>query len=298
VDDREPGYAAGVTDAYAAPPRAHVRPDGSLLYASVPYATVLGYRPLLLDLHVPAGPGPWPLAVWVHGGAWLSGDRRTLPSTIAPVGFHERLLRRGYAVAGVDYRLSGEAIFPAQLHDVKAAIRWLRAYAADLDLDPGRFGLLGESAGGHLVAMAALTADAADPALEGDVGLTGVSSRVHAVVDWYGVSDVIGLDRRRPDSPEALLLGGSPSEVPERAALASPTEHAHGDAPPFLCVHGTDDQVVPYAQSEHLAAMLHAYGVRCDLHPVPGADHIFAGAPDIGALVEASIDFLDDVLKP
>jgi acetyl esterase/lipase len=287
-----------VTDVYAAPPRAHVRPDGSLLYASVPYATVLGYRPLLLDLHVPAGPGPWPLAVWVHGGAWLSGDRRTLPPTVAPVGFHDRLLRRGYAVAGIDYRLSGEALFPAQLHDVKAAIRWLRAYAADLDLEPGRFAVWGESAGGHLVALAALTADAAGAELEGEVGLTGVSSRVQAVVDWYGVSDIVGLGREHPDSPEAQLLGGRPTDLRELAALASPTEHAHAGAPPFLCMHGTDDQIVPYSQSEHLAAVLHAYGVRCDMYPVPGADHIFTGAPDVGALVEASVDFLDDVLKP
>lgn len=270
--------------------------DGSPSHPDMAYATVLGYRPLHLDLYVPEGDGPWPLAIWAHGGAWLSGDRKTLPETIAPLGFFARIQSRGYAVASVDYRLSGEARFPAQLHDVKAAIRWLRAFAGDLGLDPGRFALWGESAGGHLVALAGLTADAADPALEGDVGLTGVSSAVQAVVDWYGVSDLVAMDRKRPDSPEALLLGAQPSEAPALATLASPTEHAHGDAPPFLCMHGTDDQIVPYSQSEHLAAMVHAYGVRCDLYPVPGADHIFAGAPDVGALIEASIDFLDDVL--
>ncbi len=284
-----------VTDAYAAPPSAHVRPDGSSLYASAVYATVLGHRPLRLDLRVPPGEGPWPLAIWVHGGGWRTGDRRLLPGTIAPLGFFERVQRRGYAVASVDYRLSGEALFPAQLHDVKAAIRWLRAYAADLGLDAGRFALWGESAGGHLVALAGLTADAS---LEGDVGLTGVSSAVHAVVDWYGVSDILAMGGKRPDSPSAQLLGGPPAEARELAILASPTEHAHADAPPFLCMHGVADQVVPYSQSEHLAAMLHAYGARCDLYPVPGADHIFEGAEDVAALIEASIDFLDDVLKP
>jgi acetyl esterase/lipase len=291
----KPRYAPGVTDVYAAPPPAHVRPDGSRLYASVAYATVVGYRPLRLDLHVPAGDGPWPLAVWVHGGAWRTGDRRTLPDTIAPLDFFARVRGRGYAVASLDYRLSGEARFPAQLHDVKAAIRWLRAYAADLGLDAGRFAVWGESAGGHLAALAGLTADAS---LEGEVGLTGVSSAVQAVVDWYGVSDIAALDRQRSDSPEALLLGGQPARLRELAALASPTEHAHADAPPFLCVHGTEDQIVPYSQSEHLAAMLHAYGVRCDLYPVPGADHIFLGASDVAALVDASLDFLDDVLSP
>jgi acetyl esterase/lipase len=261
----------------------------------VTYAEILGYRPLRLDLHIPAGEGPWPLVVWVHGGGWRTGDRRTLPETIEPLDFFGRIQRRGYAVASVDYRLSAEAIFPAQLHDVKAAIRWLRAHAAAYALDPGRFALWGESAGGHLAALAGLTADAS---LEGDVGLIGVSSAVRAVVDWYGVSDIIALGRPGPDSSLLPLLGGQPTEVRELATLASPTEHAHGDAPPFLCMHGTEDKVVPYSQSEHLAAMLHAYGVRCDLYPVPGADHIFAGAPDVAALIEASIDFLDDTLKP
>lgn len=284
-----------MTDA-SAPPRAHVRPDGTRLYASAVYATVLGHRPLRLDLRVPAGDGPWPLVVWVHGGGWRTGDRRLLPGTIAPLRFFERVQRRGYAVASVDYRLSAEARFPAQLHDVKAAIRWLRAHAAPLGLDAGRFALWGESAGGHLAALAGLTAG--DAALEGDVGLTGVSSAAHAVVDWYGVSDILAMGGRSPDSPTAQLLGAPPAEVRDLATQASPTEHAHGDAPPFLCMHGTDDKVVPYSQSEHLAALLHAYGARCDLYPVRGADHIFEGAPDVAALIDASIDFLDDVLKP
>ncbi|GAA4444859.1 alpha/beta hydrolase [Phytohabitans houttuyneae] len=286
-----------MTDADTAPPpRAHVRPDGTRLYASAIYATVLGHRPLRLDLRVPAGAGPWPVAIWVHGGGWRTGDRRILPATIAPLRFFERIQQRGYAVASVDYRLSAEAHFPAQLHDVKAAVRWLRAFAADLDLDAGRFAVWGESAGAHLAALAALTPDHAT--LEGDVGLTGVSSAVHAAVDWYGVTDILAMGGRNPESPSAQLLGAPPAEVPDLARLASPTEHTHPDAPPFLCVHGTDDRVVPYSQSEHLAALLHAYGLRCDLHPVPGADHIFEGAPDVAALIDASIDFLDDTLKP
>jgi acetyl esterase/lipase len=270
--------------------------DGARSHPDLVYADILGYRPLRLDLYVPAGDGSWPVAIWVHGGGWRNGDRRTLPDTFAPLGFFARIQSRGYAVASVDYRLSAEATFPAQLHDLKAAIRWLRAHASDFGLDAGRFALWGESAGGHLVALAGLTPDAADPVLEGDVGITGVSSAVRAVVDWYGVSDLITLDRRDDDSPETQMLGGQPAELRELAALASPTEHAHADAPPFLCMHGTEDEVVPYSQSEHLAAVLHAYGARCDLFPVPGADHIFRGAPDVARLIDASIDFLDDVL--
>jgi acetyl esterase/lipase len=260
------------------------------------YAEIVGYRPLRLDLYVPAGDGPWPLVVWVHGGGWRNGDRKLLPETLAPLDFFGRMLRRGYAVASVDYRLSAEATFPAPLHDVKAAVRWLRGHAPDLGLDADRFALWGESAGGHLAALAALTADSADPTLEGDVGITGASSAVGAVVDWYAPSDMVTIGRdAQPDSPVAQLLGGT---SPRLAALASPTEHAHPGAPPFLCMHGTEDAVVPYAQSEQLAAMLHAYGTRCDLYPVPDADHIFRGAADVAALVEASLDFLDDVLKP
>jgi acetyl esterase/lipase len=252
-----------------------------LVYADLVYAEIPGYRPLRLDLYVPAGEGPWPLVVWVHGGAWLTGDRKLLPETIAPLGFFERIQSRGYAVASVDYRLSAEATFPAQLDDVRAAIRWLRENAADRRLDPDRFATWGESAGGHLAAMAGLTADGRE---------------VHAVVDWYGVSDLAAMDSGDAGDPGTQLLGGTRS--PEAVARASPVEHAHMDAPPFLCMHGTDDQVVPYSQSEHLAAVLHAYGVRCDLYPVPGADHVFGGAPDVAELVEASLDFLDDVLKP
>ncbi|MDQ7909312.1 alpha/beta hydrolase [Phytohabitans sp. ZYX-F-186] len=263
--------------------------------ADLTFAEVLGFRPLRLDLYVPAGDGPWPLVVWVHGGAWRTGDRRTLPETIAPLDFFGRVRRRGYAVASVDYRLSGEARFPAPLHDVKAAVRWLRAHATDLGLDPDRFALWGESAGGHLAALAALTADAT---LSGDVGLTAGSSAVRAVVDWYGVADLTAMGAGHPDSPVAQLLGGLLPEVRALATLASPTEYADADAPPFLCVHGTEDQVVPYAQSEHLAAVLHAYGARCDLHPVPGAGHVFHGAKDVAALIETSLDFLDEVLKP
>jgi acetyl esterase/lipase len=252
-----------------------------VIEANLVYAEIVGYRPLRLDLYVPAGEGPWPLVVWVHGGAWRIGDRKSLPDTYGSLGFFDRIQRRGYAVASVDYRLCAEATFPAQLDDVQAAIGWLRSNAARFHLDMGRLAVWGESAGGTLAALAALAAD---------------GPQVHAVVDWFGVSDLSAMDSGDVDDPGTQPLGGVRS--PEQAVQASPVEHAHPDAPPFLCMHGTDDQGVPYSQSEHLAAALHAYGVRCDLYPVPGADHVFQGAPDVAALIEASLDFLDDVLKP
>jgi acetyl esterase/lipase len=266
-------------DAFVGPPA----PRPTLTYADCVVARVEGYRPLRLDLHVPAGDGPFPVVLWIHGGGWRDGDRATLPETIAPFNFHERLVGRGYAVADVEYRLSDEARYPAQLVDVQAAVRWLRRFAARLRLDPDRFAALGESAGGHLAAMAGLTG-------EGDTA-------IQAVVNWYGAA---ALDFRDPDDPAnsmARLLGGPIGARLDFARWASPVHRAHPGAPPFLNVHGTADSVAPYALSERLTAALRAHGVRCDLLPVPDAEHIFAGYDDIGGLIDASVDFLDDVLK-
>lgn len=270
-------------ESYEPPPEPRRSEGGGHWYANAVVAEIQGYRPLHLDLRVPPGPGRFPVVVWIHGGAWWAGSRLRLPETIAPIGFHDRLLRRGYAVADVDYRLSREATFPAQLYDVKAAIQWLRAYADELRLDPARFAAWGESAGGHLAALAGLTG--------------GTDDGVQAVVDWYGVAGLID-DPPLPlgdEDPAVWLLGGEPSERPVLAVEASPLHRIHPAAPPFLCMHGTADQTVPYRHSEVLTKALRAQGVRCDLHPVVGADHIFRGAPDVGKLVETSIDFLDDV---
>jgi acetyl esterase/lipase len=258
-------------------------PRPTLTQAGIVVADPPGYRPLQLDLHVPAGDGPFPVVFWVHGGGWMSGSRIWLPDSIAPFGFHQRLVGRGYAVADVDYRLGHEIAFPAQLDDVQAAIRWVRAYASIYRLDPTRFATLGESAGGQLAALAGLLG-------------TGETS-IQAVVDWYGVSDFLALSGR--DDPEdnvARFLGGALPTVAEAARSASPVHRVHAGAPPFLAVHGTTDQVVPFSQSTELAAALQAVGVRCDVIAAEGGDHCFVGYADIGGLIDASIDFLDDVL--
>jgi acetyl esterase/lipase len=254
----------------------------SVIHRNLVVARPVGFRPLHLDLHVPEGPAPdpgRPVLFWVHGGGWRSGSRLELPETIAPFGFHERLLARGYAVADVDYRLSAEAIFPAQLEDVNAAIAWVAEHAARFGLDRDRFAALGESAGALLAALA---------------GLKG--KRLKAVVAWYPPVDLTHLRPPQPGSSEEMLLGGQPADVPELAFQASPVNHAHPASPPFLFVHGTQDRVVPFAQSELLAAALREHGVRSNVIAVPGADHCFEGAEDIGSLIDASIDFLDEVM--
>jgi acetyl esterase/lipase len=264
---------------YVPPPLA--RP--TLSYANCYVSEPAGYRPLHLDLHIPPGDGPFPVVLWVHGGGWMSGSRVMLPETVAPYGFHERMVARGYAVADVDYRLALEAAYPSQLVDVQSAIRWLRHYSGQLGLDPGRFAALGESAGAHLAMMAGLAG-------QGELAL-------QAVVNWYGPAHLTFRDADDPASNLAILLGGPLSERMEFARWASPLHNLHDQAPPLLSVHGTDDDTVPVEHAVLLTEGLRQLGVRADLITADGAGHCFQGHPDIGGLIESCIDFLDDVLK-
>ncbi|MEU7823672.1 alpha/beta hydrolase [Catellatospora sp. NPDC049133] len=258
-------------------------PRPTVTYADCTVAVVPGYRPLHLDLHLPPGDGPFPVLLWVHGGGWLEGSRVGLPATVAPHRFHQRFLDRGWAVADIDYRLAQEAQYPAQLLDVQSAVRWLRLYADQLKLDPARFAALGESAGGHLAAMA---------------GLTGTGdTAIQAVVNWYGAVDLFDFDDLDdPAAPPALLFGGPVSGRREFVAFGNPISRVHAGAPPFLTVHGTADRIVGPGQGQAFTEALRAVGVRADLVLVPGADHCFEGHDDIGGLIEQGIDFLDEVL--
>ena len=202
---------------FLAPGDPRVTADGSRRFEGLTYAAPIGYRPLQLDVWVPSSPSRPPLVVWVHGGAWLFGDRRYLPETLRPNELFDALLDAGLAVATIDYRHSLEARFPAQLHDAKAAVRYLRAYADVLGVDPSRIGACGESAGGHLAALLGLTSTR--PELEGALGVVGESSRVDAVVDWYGVADVAAIPRSTVPPELAARL------PPE---LADPTRGAAG----------------------------------------------------------------------
>ena len=152
---------------------------------------------------------------WIHGGAWLRGSNKPYATPVPVELIRDSLLDAGIAVASVQYRLSGEAIFPAQIHDVKAAVRWLLHHAAELRLDPSRFGAWGDSAGGHLAALLAVTGNVTE--LEGDVGVTGVSSSIQACVDWYGPTHLASMraqahplatdDHDAPSSPTSRLVG-------------------------------------------------------------------------------------------
>jgi len=294
------------------PPPAHEQPlpapvdgpGGTRRLLGVPYAAIPGIRPLELDLYLPAGDGPHPVVVFLHGGGWRLGSRHAAGPAYrgqSPTPF-ERVALAGIAVASVDYRLSGEAPFPAQLHDAKAAVRWLRARAGELDVDPGRLAAWGESAGAYLAALLGLVVD---PALEGDVGIPGTSSGVSAVVAWYPPTDLaavatdLGADPHDPTTREAQLLGAPAVDVPELAAQASPVTHVSPDAPPFLLLHGAADQLIPCVQSERLYDALVEAGVEAELDIYEDADHMWLGsAPDIKSTApEKALDRTVDVLR-
>lgn len=273
------------------------RPDGlagATRYADIEFARVMGYRPLRLDLLIPPGAaGPVPVVVWIHGGAFLFGSRREGPSTEAAC---RALLERGVAVAQVEYRFSGEALFPACLHDVKAAVRWLRRFGEHLGVDGDAIGVWGESAGGHLALFTALNGD--DPRLDGTVGVTGCSSDVRAGVAWCPDTDFLALGSGPeragspdPTSPEALLIGGATRERREDAAWASPVTHVHAGAAPILLVHGLEDRLLPPQQSELMHEALQAAGAPCALEWVEGADHVLFGV-DRDPIAGRSADFL------
>lgn len=271
---------------------------GATSHRGITYAEVPGFRPLLMDVHVPTGaPGPVPCVVWVHGGGWEAGDRRFTPDHWPEGLLFESLVDAGLAVATVDYRHSGEARYPGPLHDLKAAVRFLRTRAILLGIDPDRFAVSGESAGGHLAAMIALTGD--DPALEGTVGEQGPSTAVQAAAILYGVTDFSAELASRslspeevPDAPESRFLGATPEQAPGLAAAASPVSHATSSAPPMLLLSGDCDAVVPLDQSERLRDALLAVGARdVVLEVVPGADHCFVGVDPAPAL-RAAVTFL------
>ena len=247
-----------------------------------------------LDLFLPAQTNkPVPLIIWVHGGAWSAGSKENCPAL--------RFLSRGYAVASVNYRLSQHAIFPAQIEDCKAAVRWLRAHAAEYSLDPNRFGAWGASAGGHLVALLATTGDVK----EFDSGSDAkVSSRIQACVDFFGPADLLSMQTQSgtnsemnhdgPDSPESRLVGGAVQEHKDAAKRASPITYVTRDDAPMLIVHGDADPLVPYQQSEDLQAALKKAGVNATLHIVKGGGHGTGFGPDVTDLVQ---NFFDEQLK-
>ena len=247
--------------------RSHVRivPSGVRAVRDLVYVPGGGRRQSL-DLYLPAGSrAAPPIVLWIHGGAWLTGNKEHPPALY--------LCRRGYAVAAINYRLSREAVFPAQIMDCRAAVRWLRAHARMYGADPTRIGVWGVSAGAHLAALLG-TANrvSAWDALGAD---RQESCAVQAVCDWFGPTDFLQMGGRhdRPGSPESLLVGGPIQEHRDRVAAANPIAYVTDAAPPFLIIHGEKDDLVPLNQSELLHAALRRAGVESDLHVIPGAGH-------------------------
>jgi len=244
-----------------------------------------------LDLYVPKeADGPLPLVVWIHGGAWMMGDKRPTPAI--------RLLNDGFAVASIHYRFSTTDPFPAQIYDCKAAIRWLRGNADNYGFDPNHIGVWGASAGAHLAALLGTTNGS--EYLEGSVGdYPDVSSDVQAVVDWFGPSDffTMPIGKRRfneGEDPELLLFGGRVSEKRDLAQLAGPLHHADESDVPFLIMHGDKDELVPLAQSQALHDKLKAAGVDSTLIVMEGMGHGFGQKPELFEPIE---EFFERTLK-
>ena len=251
-----------------------------------------------LDLYLPrerpAG-ARLPVIVYFHGGGWVGGSKASGKATLSPW-----VKDGGYAGAAVNYRLAGEAPWPAQIHDAKAAIRWLRAHADRLGLDGGRIAVVGTSAGGTLATL--LGTSGGDPALEGAVGAhPGVDSRVTCVLNRFGRLNFLAepAARSAPAQAEALagrlrqLFGGPLEERTAIARAASPLTYLSADDPPVLTVHGTADGVVPIAQAEEFEAAARQVGARHELVRVEGAGHGF-DRPDER---RRSREFLDQHLR-
>ena len=256
-------------------------PDDVELLKDVAYGKG-GGRPLKLDILRPKKrpATPMPVLVYVHGGAWRAGSKEMR----RPQFF--QLAQAGYFVASIEYRLSREAIFPAQIEDTKCAIRFLRAHAKDYRINTDRIGVWGHSAGGHLVALLGTAGDVKD--LEGQGGWADQSSRVQAVVDCFGPTNFLKMteglkalgmpDRMNHDSansPESQLIGGAIHENRQKVARADPITYVSKDDPPFLILHGDRDSTVPPNQSQLLYDALKKAGVDATLHFVKGAGHGF-----------------------
>jgi acetyl esterase/lipase len=251
-----------------------------------------------LDLYVPEKKGDKkpPLVVWIHSGAWRGGDKAGDQALW--------LLEDGFATASINYRLSQEAHFPAQIEDCKAAIRYLRAHASEFGIDPEHIGVWGSSAGAHLAALLGVTGGVKE--LEGNPENPNVSSRVQAVCDFFGPADLLTLSAQSgpdskvqhddPSSPASELIGGALQQSVEKAKAASPVTYVTPDDPPFLIIHGDDDHLVPVGQSWELHGTLQKAGVKSMLHVVKAGGH--GDHFDAKEIVPWVREFFEKTLKP
>lgn len=268
-----------------ADPRSGRVPEGVKKIADLDYAGT-GNPRQALDLYLPEKPaseGPLPVVVFIHGGGWQNGDKSGGGGRVAPLVATGR-----FAGVSIGYRLSGESQWPAQIHDCKAAIRWIKAHASEHGLDPERIAVWGSSAGGHLVAMLGVSDGVAE--LEGTIGAhTDRNARVNCVVDFFGPADLLTMGGKHDDaaSPESKLIGGAVQENPDKARSASPVTHVTADDAPFLIVHGDQDPAVPHDQSVALEKKLEAAGVPVILITVEGGEHGKKFGPSVEKAVTA-----------
>ncbi len=304
-----PAVSSPTEQAGVMPQRGGPGASGGVFASVAPTYKDLAYAALStaqkLDLYLPTnGSGPYPVVIMVHGGGFMFGDK----SDGGGLTGVDPLLAAGYAVASINYRLSGEANYPAQIFDAKAAVRFLRANAAQYNLDPGKFGVWGASAGGNLVSLLGTTCGVAE--LEGaELGHVDQSSCVQAVVDWFGPIDFLkmqdqltaaGCSASTNDagSPESKLVGAPIQTVPEKVALTNPMNYITADDAPFFIQNGTADCNIPPVQNKNFADALSA---------VIGAEKVtyvsLEGAGHGGSQFETAenlqlvIGFLDKYLK-
>lgn len=265
-----------------------------------------GHERHRLDLYLPRDSDrKKPLIIWIHGGAWRAGDKGSVR--------WKEITGRGFAVASINYRLSQHARFPAQLHDCKMAVRWLKINADHYGIDNEKFGVWGASAGGHLAALVGTTGNSKDPELHfptpvapspinqlpPDLGL----SRVQAVCDWFGPTDFLQMnlqaapigvmDHEAPGSPESQLIGTVITGNRELVQRANPMTYIDSQDPPFRIFHGSADRLVPCGQSILLHQSLLNAGVDSRLTIVPDAGHGYFSDP---AVTKASLDFFEAIL--
>ena len=287
---------------YAQPPSANTS-NIKRKWLNISYATISPAQKL--DIYLPEeGNGPFPVIISIHGGAFMFGDKADEQVTPMLEG-----LKHDYAVVSVNYRLSGEALFPKNINDVKAAIRWVKAHAATYKMNPDKIALWGGSAGGNLSALAGTSGDVKE--LEDlSLGNANQSSRVQAVVDWFGPTNFLLMDEQliatgngKPDhseanSPESKLMGQKITEIPSKVQLANPETYISKDDPPFLIEHGAKDQLVPTQQSVNFAAKLTPVlgKEKVTIHLLEDTRH--GGAPfETKENLTLVFHFLDTVLK-
>lgn len=303
-----------VTPGFASPQVKVQYPNNVEALFDITYATVTGYRPLLLDLYHVPGATPKPAIVFVHGGSFVAGSPRYSSSPVFGEmdGFMAYVASRGYVVAAISYRFAYEAKWPAQLQDVKTAVRWLRANAASYGIDQQHIAVWGESAGGGVASMAGVTCGVAE--FEGiEAGNADQSSCVQAAIDWYGVSDMSQLDSQAPanttlihnspDSSQSRVLGCVLHYECPASVVAKANPIAYIDAKDsnvsFLIQHGDDDRAVSWKQGQIFYDALRAKGIPAKFDLIPGGDHYFTGVNKDQAkqILDSLFSFLDGNLK-